>query len=285
MRRAGWLLVVALLIGACRGGDAHVGVQRTDRGAVPSELLVAAASDLRPAFEELATRFAAATGTEVSFDFGSSGQLAQRLIEGAPFDLYASANVAFVEQVLAEGVGDAATRRTYAFGRIVIWAPQDRWTGWEQLEDVASDETIVNVAIANPEHAPYGVAAEEALRVTGTWEAVQNRLVFGENISDTQRLVETGNADVGILALSLALAADERGIGTWVLVDDGLHAPLQQELVVTAVDAEQAASAEAFADLVASEEGREVMRRSGFLLPGDDEVTADEVGAGGGGGA
>ncbi len=267
------LVVLAALVAtsACSAGSTG----RAD------ELLVAAASDLRPAFEELGRRFEADTGTAVTFDFGSSGQLAQRVIEGAPFDLFASANVTFVDQVLDQGVGDASTRRTYAFGRIVIWASDDRWAGWEQLEDLAGDETIMNVAIANPEHAPYGAAAEEALRATGTWDDVRDRLVLGENISDTQRLVETGNADVGILALSLALASDERGVGRWVLVDEGLHAPLEQQLVVTAADPRQATLAEAFAELVASEGGREVMRRSGFLLPGEREGEDDEAEAGG----
>jgi molybdate transport system substrate-binding protein len=268
MRRAASLLVAASIAASC-SGDTRVGLQLDDPEAVPVSLLVAAASDLRPAFEELAERFAAETGRNVGFDFGSSGQLAQRLIEGAQFDLYASANVPFVDQILDEGVGDATTRRTYAFGRIVIWSPQERWADWERLEDLASDERIVHLAIANPEHAPYGAAAEEALRAAGAWDTFRDRLVYGENISDTQRLVETGNADVGILALSLALAADERGVGTWVLVDEDLHEPLQQELVVTAVDPARAALAEAFVDLVASDEGREVMRRYGFLLPGE----------------
>ncbi|WP_211262242.1 molybdate ABC transporter substrate-binding protein [Nitriliruptor alkaliphilus] len=261
MRRITLLLVVSFLAVSC-GGD--------EPAAATDRLLVAAASDLRPAFEELGERFTAETGVPVGFDFGSSGQLAQRLIEGAAFDLYASANVAFVDQVLAEGVGDAATRRTYAFGRLVIWAPQERWAGWERLEDLAEDEGVVTLAIANPEHAPYGAAAQEALRATGTLEAVRGRLVYGENISDTQRLVETGNADVGILALSLAVAADERGVGRWVLVDEDLHDPLQQELVVTANDQDRAALARGFVDLVDGEEGRAVMRRFGFLLPGDE---------------
>lgn len=261
MRRVAWLLAATFLVGSCSADEL---------AAVQDRLLVAAASDLRPAFEELGERFTAETGTPVGFDFGSSGQLAQRLIEGAGFDLYASANVAFVDQVLAEGVGDPTTRRTYAFGRLVVWAPQERWAGWERLEDLAEDEGVVALAIANPEHAPYGAAAEEALRATGTLEALRGRLVYGENISDAQRLVETGNADVGILALSLAVAADERDVGRWELIDADLHAPLQQELVVTASDQERAALAQAFVDLVDGEEGRAVMRRFGFLLPGDE---------------
>jgi molybdate transport system substrate-binding protein len=261
------LLLTGLVVLA---GCASVGGTGASDDVAPDRLFVAAASDLRPAFEELGQRYTADTGVPVAFDFGSSGQLAQRLIEGAAFDVYASANVAFVEQVLETGVGDPATQRTYGSGRIVLWAPTDRWAGWESLEDLAADREVVTVAIANPEHAPYGLAAEEALRATGTLAAVRDRLVLGENISDTQRLVETGNADAGIIALSLALAAEERGVGTWIPIDEALHGPLQQDLVVTTSDPSRVVAARAFADLVDSDEGREVLRRFGFLLPGED---------------
>jgi molybdate transport system substrate-binding protein len=274
------LLAFALVVagGCARTGEgaAPAGSERAGQaeGSEPAAgILVGAASDLRPAFESLGATFTAETGTPVTFDFGSSGQLAQRVIEGAPIDLFASANVSFVEQVLAEGVGDAATQRTYAYGRLVMWTAEDPWPGWEDLGALAADTAVRNLAIANPEHAPYGLAAEQALEASGVLDAVRDRLVFGENISDTQRLVETGNAEVGILALSLALAADERGVGTWVPVDPALHEPLQQDLLVTASDPGRAASARAFADLVDSEAGREVMRRYGFLLPGEDDPT------------
>jgi molybdate transport system substrate-binding protein len=269
---ARWTALLALpvlLVGGC-AADAPEATDDAVPAATAEGLLVAAASDLRPAFEALGETFTAGTGTAVTFDFGSSGQLAQRLIEGAPFDLFASANVSFVEQVLAADVGDPSTQRTYAFGRIVVWAPAERWGDWEGLEDLGTDPSITNLAIANPEHAPYGLAAEQALAATGVLDGLRDRLVYGENISDTQRLVESGNADVGILALSLALAADERGVGRWVLLDDALHEPLQQDLVVTASDPAQARAAAAFADLVADESGREVMRRYGFLLPGEE---------------
>lgn len=241
-------------------------------------LLVAAAADLRPAFLELAEDFEAATGEEVTFIFGSSGQLAQQLIEGAPMDLYASANVTFVEQVLDEGVGDPATQATYALGRLTIWSRADRWGGWDGIEALAADDAVTTIAIANPEHAPYGLAAKQALE--SVWDAVEPKLVFGENIADTQRLAATGNADVAIVALSLALAADEAaddadgggdaGGGQWVLLDDHLHAPLQQEMIVTAPDPARAELAQRFVDHVGSDAGRAVMRRFGLLLPGED---------------
>jgi molybdate transport system substrate-binding protein len=255
--------VVALVLSGCStSGEASTADDEVD-------LLVAAASDLRPAFEALGERYTAAGGGEVVFDFGSSGQLAQRIREGAPFDVFASADVAYVDDVVGAGTGDASTQRTYAYGRLVIWSPEERWAGWEDLTDLAVDADITNLAIANPDHAPYGRAAQEALVAAGALDAVQDRLVLGENISDTQRLVETGNADVGIIALSLAIAAEERGVGRWVEVDPDLHDPLQQDLVVTATDPARAAAARAFVDLVASDAGREVMGRYGFLVPGE----------------
>ena len=255
-------VLLALLASAC-GSDAQ---------AITADepLLIAGASDLMPAFTVLGEQFEEATGEEVVFNFGSSGQLAQQLMEGAPMDLYASANVSFVEQVLDAGVGDADTQATYAFGRITIWSIDDAWRGWETLADVAADDDIRIIAIANPEHAPYGLAAKQAIEAAGLWDAVNPKLVFGENISDTQRLAATGNAEVAILALSLALAADEAGDGTWVLLDEDLHEPLQQDLVVTAQDPDRAALANRFIDYVNSEDGRQVMRRFGFLLPGEE---------------
>jgi molybdate transport system substrate-binding protein len=261
--RAGAALAgLALLASAC-GVDAQ---------AVTADepLLIAGAADLMPAFTVLGERFEEATGEDVVFSFGSSGQLAQQLLEGAPMDLYASADVSFVEQILDAGVGDPDTQATYAFGRIAIWAPDDAWRGWQALADLAADDGIRIIAIANPDHAPYGRAAQQALETSGLWDTVEPKLVYGENVADTQRLAATGNADVAIVALSLAVAADEAGDGTWVLLDGSLHEPLQQELVVTAADPDRAALAQRFIDHVDSEDGRAVMRRFGFLLPGED---------------
>lgn len=251
---------LALVAAAC--GDAQA-VTADD------PLLVAGAADLLPAFTELGHTFEEATGEEVVFSFGSSGKLAQQLIEGAPMDVYASANVAFVERVLDTGVGDPATQATYAYGRIVIWSTDDAWRGWGTLDDLAADDDVRILAIANPEHAPYGLAARQALESAGVWDTVEPKLVYGENIADTQRLAATGNADAAIVALSLALAADEVGEGAWTLLDDTLHEPLQQDLVVTTGDPDRAALAARFIDHVNSDDGREVMRRYGFLLPGE----------------
>jgi molybdate transport system substrate-binding protein len=258
-RCAAAVAVVLLLAAGCGSGA----------GAVTADapLLIGAASDLQPAFTEIGERFADDTGEQVTFSFGSSGQLAQQLIDGAPMDLFASADVALVERVLDAGRGDPGTQATYAFGRIVIWSQERDWGGWERIDELVADADVTTISIANPAHAPYGRAAEEALARLGHRDAVDARLVFGENVSDAQRLVASGNADVGIIALSLAIAADERGEGEWVLVDEDLHEPLQQDLAVMATDPARAALAARFIDYVNGEQGRAVMRRFGFLLP------------------
>lgn len=260
-------LVAVLLIGAC-GTAADPTSDALTGDAAP---LVAGASDLRPAFEEIGLLFTAETGHEVIFDFGSSGQLAQRIIEGAPVDVYASANVSFVDEVLDSGVGDPETEATYAFGRITIWSLAEAWGGWNVLADLVADPDIEFLAIANPEHAPYGLAAKEALVSAGLWETIEPKLVFGENISDTQRLADTGDADAAIVALSLAIAAGDRG--EWVLIDEALHEPLEQALVVVTDDPDRVEAATAFAAFVNEPAGREVMTRYGFVLPGEDAGT------------
>jgi molybdate transport system substrate-binding protein len=232
-------------------------------------LVVAAAADLVPAFTQLGARFEAATGVPVVFDFGSSGRLAQQAAAGAPFDLYASASADYVDRVLAAGIGDPSTRATYATGRLVAWSRADRWEGWASLDELLDDRSVTTIAIANPEHAPYGLAARQALETLGRWDATRERLVFGDNVADTQRVASSGDADVALVARSLALAADERGEGRWILLPAELHAPLRQDLVVLATDPARAALARRFAALVASEEGRAVMRRYGFVPPGE----------------
>jgi molybdate transport system substrate-binding protein len=259
MRRAVGVLLV-LLVSACGAG---AGAQPADE-----RLLVAAASDLQPAFSELGERFRERTGTEVTFTFGSSGQLAQQILEGAPMDLFASANAAYVDRLVDAGRADATTRTTYAFGRIVIWSRADAWGGWDGLAALLADDDVRALAIANPSHAPYGLAARQALEAAGMDDAAAARLVYGESVSDAHRMAASGNADAVVTALSLAVAAPP-GEGHWMLVPERLHAPLRQDLVVVG-DPERVRLAARFVELIDSAEGRGVMRRYGFLLPGDE---------------
>lgn len=261
--------VVVALIGLLVGGAlaATIAVRpaasAVDRRA-GEEILVAAASDLQFAFSELGKAFTEASGVEVRFSFGSSGQLAKQIVNGAPFDVFASANVGFVDEVIASGRGVASTKQTYAYGRIVIWSPKKRYATLAAL----LDPKIRYIAIANPEHAPYGLAAQQALQHARIYARVKRKLVYGENIADTLRLVQSGNADVGIVALSLAVVSG----GRYSEIAPRRYKPLEQALVVTSTG-ERGVLAQRFTRFVMSEAGRRVMRRYGFLLPGERRGT------------
>jgi molybdate transport system substrate-binding protein len=229
------------------------------------ELLVAGASDLRPAFEEIGRMFTARTGTKVTFSFGSSGQLEQQIINGAPFDVFASADVGYVDDVVRAGIGDGSTKSTYAFGRLALWVPSRTQKRIFNVLDL-TDASFRRIAIANPDHAPYGVAAVQTLQSAKIYDVLSDRLVYGENVSDTYRLATSGNADAALVSLSLVVANGNGG--RYLVVPTDAHKPLEQALVVTATTP-RSASAKAFAAMVSDAAGRDVMRKYGFLLPGD----------------
>ena len=254
MRAARVALTLAGAVAACGRG-----------GAESAPIRVAAAADLTLAFEELGRMFEQETGEAVSFSFGSTGLLAQQLRQGAPFDVFAAASVSFVEDVVAAGVCDGSTAAPYARGRIAIWTRRGLVAPAATLEDLA-DSRFVRIAIANPEHAPYGLAAEQALRSAGLWDAIQPRLVLGENVRQTFQFAETGNVEAAIVALALVI--QDRS-NPWLLLDERLHEPIDQALVVCTGGA-QRDGGEAFARFVDSEPGRAVMRRYGFVLPHEE---------------
>jgi molybdate transport system substrate-binding protein len=228
-----------------------------------AEIIVAAAADLAPAFEELGKQFEQETETKVTFSFGSTGTLAKQIENGAPIDLFAAANVEFIDQLEREGLILPETKGLYGRGRITIWTRADSALKIERIEDLARAE-IARIAIANPEHAPYGRAAREALESAGIWKAVEPKLVFGENVRQTMQYAETGNADAAITALSLSV----RSNGRWTLISEALHKPLDQALAVIK-GARRELEARRFAEFINSAQGRSTMRKYGFILPGE----------------
>ena len=227
------------------------------------EIIVAAASDLTPAFEELGRNFEQATGIKVVYNFGSTGTLARQIENGAPIDLFAAANVEFVNSLEQKNLIIPDTKALYARGRITIWTNAESPLKIDRLEDLAQPE-VKRIGIANPEHAPYGAAAREAMQSIGIWDRVKDKLVFGENVRMTLQYAETGNVDVSIVALSLSVQSK----GRWVLVPEELHKPLEQTLaVVKATKHEQ--QARQFAAFINGPQGRPVMRKYGFVLPGE----------------
>ncbi|HEX8491295.1 MAG TPA: molybdate ABC transporter substrate-binding protein [Pyrinomonadaceae bacterium] len=230
------------------------------------EIIVAAASDLAPAFEELGRSFEQATGIKVIYNFGSTGTLSKQIENGAPIDLFAAANVEFVNSLEQKGLIIPDTKALYARGRITIWTNAESKLKLEKLEDLAQPE-VARIGIANPEHAPYGTAAREAMQSTGIWDKVKDKLVFGENVRMTLQYAETGNVDVSIVALSLSVQSK----GRWVLVPEELHRPLDQALAVIK-GTRQEQEARQFAAFINGTQGRPVMRKYGFVLPGEAPV-------------
>ena len=254
------LLVVLLWLSAACGRAPN----ETVNSAVAEEpLLVAAASDLQFAFGEIGPLFEAETGQPIIFTFGSTGHLTAQLENGAPFDILAAANIAFVDRLTEQGLTIPETQQLYAQGRIVLVTNRQASVEATSLEDLL-DPAIGPIAIANPEHAPYGQAAREALQSAGVWEAVQDRLVLGENVSQALQFVQTGDAPAGIVALSIAGVPEVTG----TLLPAELHEPINQALAVIKGTPREAA-ARAFIEFVNSPAGREIMKQYGFLLPGE----------------
>jgi molybdate transport system substrate-binding protein len=252
-----------LAVAACLATLLVVGCSpaRNDRS---MPIRVAAAADLTDAFTEVGRAFTQETGREVTFSYAATGLLTQQLREGAPFDLFAAANVSFVDDVIAAGVCDGTTKAPHARGRIVVWSHRNGIAPVADFSELA-DTRITRIAIANPEHAPYGMAAKQALEHAGIWGAVQSRIVYGENVRQTFQFAETRNVDAAIVALSLVV---NDSINPWTLVPDSLHRPIDQALVVCDGGANKAGGL-AFAKFVSSPAGRAIMRRHGFLLPGE----------------
>nr|WP_225910628.1 molybdate ABC transporter substrate-binding protein [Thermoleptolyngbya sichuanensis] len=229
-------------------------------------LTVSAAADLNYVFPEIGKQWEAETGHRVTFNLGSTGQLAQQIERGAPVDLFAAANRKFIEDLDEKGLIRSETKTLYGVGRILLWQRADSPLDLKTLQDLTKPE-VTRVAIANPDHAPYGVAAREAMQSAGIWDAIQPKLVFGENIKQTQQYAETGNVEVAIAALSISVGKP----GKWTLIPAELHQPLEQMLAVPK-SAPHPELAQQFAAFINGEKGRPLMRKYGFVLPGEELV-------------
>ncbi|HJX95415.1 MAG TPA: molybdate ABC transporter substrate-binding protein [Candidatus Acidoferrum sp.] len=230
------------------------------------EVRVAAAADLEFAMQDVAAQFEKHTGTKVDVTYGSSGNFFSQLQNGAPFDLFFSADIDYPRKLEAAGLAEPGTLYQYAVGRIAIWTPADAKVdvgslGWKALLDAS----VQKIAIANPEHAPYGRAAVAALQKAGIYEQVKPKLVFGENISQAAQFVQSGNAQAGIVAMSLAVSPGMKDGKRWEIPAD-MHPPIEQAAVVLK-DAKNKESAHVFLRFAMSAEGRQTFAQYGFTLP------------------
>jgi molybdate transport system substrate-binding protein len=261
-RRAVVALCVLGVLTSAPGCGKQGGGDGSRRG---EPLRVAAAADLAFAFKDVGLEFEKTTGKHVDFTFGSTGLLAKQIKEGAPYDIFAAANVSFVDEVVASGACITGTQQLYAKGRIVLWSARE--DALPKSLDELRDPKYAKIAIANPEHAPYGRAARQAMTKTGVWATAEPRAVYGENVQQTMMFAQSGNADVAVIALSLAIVSK----GYYLTIDQELHDPLDQALVVCKGGAKglKANEARSFVEFVGSDAGRAIMKRYGFLLPGE----------------
>jgi molybdate transport system substrate-binding protein len=230
------------------------------------EIRVAAAADLKFALDELGTHYEKQTGRKIDVSYGSSGNFLAQIQNGAPFDVFLSADIEYPRKLEAAGLAEPGTLYEYALGRIVIWMPADTRIdlaklGWKAL----LDPSIQKIAIGNPEHAPYGRAAVAALRSAGIYEQVRTKLVYGENIAQAAQFVASGNAQAGILALSLAISPPMREGKFWE-IPANTHPPIEQAAVILK-SAKDKDGARAFLTFLKSADARKILESYGFSVP------------------
>lgn len=268
---SGCLLTAVVLVG-CAPQSAPETPQPLDGVGSTNEtsVVVAAAADLKYALDELVASFEEQhPQIDVQTTYGSSGNFYAQLTNRAPFDIYFSADIEYPRKLSEQGLALGGSEFPYAVGQIVVWVRNESALDVEQLGiQTLLDPSVRKIAIANPRHAPYGRAAEGALKSLGVYEQVQDRLVLGENIAQTAQFVESGAADVGIIALSLALAPAMRDKGRCWQIPLDAYPPLEQGGVILTWVKDREAT-ETLRTFVVGDEGRAILRRYGFLLPGE----------------
>jgi molybdate transport system substrate-binding protein len=196
------------------------------------ELAIAAASDLQAVFPAVVAQFEKSSGHHVQVTYGSSGNFVAQIQNGAPFDLFFSADLEYAKRLESTGLAEPGSLYEYAVGKIVLWTRRDSGIDVTRGVAVLRDDRVRKIAIANPQHAPYGRAAVAALKHEGVHDAIQSKIVLGENISQTAQFVQSGNADVGIIALSLAMAPKAKELGTFAEIPVGSYPPIAQAAVI-----------------------------------------------------
>jgi molybdate transport system substrate-binding protein len=256
-----WVLAVAsalLILGACDGGGDAEFSEEPGQG---EPLVVLSATSLNTVMPELVSTFQRSSGTAAEVAYGSSSNLAAQIENGAPADLFFAADEATLDRLAARGQIREGSARVYALGKLaLVWREGVRAP--TSLPEIGDSKYHV-IAIANPELAPYGAAARELLQRLHLWSSLEPRVVLGENVAQAYQLIQTGNADVGIIALSLALESADSA--RFTEIDSGLYSPLRQKAGV--VQSSENRQAGAFLDFVTSSEGQEILRRYGFSEP------------------
>ncbi len=261
-----WVLIVALLLvlgmSAVSCGDSPQVETTVGTGEeAPVEIVVSAASDLTTVLEELGPLFESETGVVLQTNLGSTGQLMEQISAGAQVDVFLAASSSAIDQLDEKGLLVPGSTHLYARGQLVMWQPDGSAVTVNGLTDLAG-EGVARISIANPDHAPYGQAAREALESVGLWEQLQPKLIPAENVRQAYQFAESGNVDVGLVALSLVIDTG----GRYVVVPEESHKPINQTLALVAAGKHRA-EAQTFVDFLMGEKGREILHKYGFLLP------------------
>jgi molybdate transport system substrate-binding protein len=226
-----------------------------------SELVVAAAANLTDVFAQIGPRFTARSGIRVVFSFGATADLARQIENGAPFDVFAAADIAHVDQLERKGLITPGSRALYTRGRLVMWLPPSSNLKAERIEDITA-KAFERIAIAKPDVAPYGQAAVESLHALGIWDQVEQRVIYGQNVSQTKQYAATGNAEVAFIPMALV----KQGEGRFIEVKEELHKPIDQALGIVK-DSRKQAAAQQFVDFLMSDEGQEILSKNGYIKP------------------
>ena len=227
------------------------------------EITVAAAADLQFAMQDIVAGFQKQTGQHVNVVYGSSGNFYEQIQSGAPFDLFFSANLDYAKKLESSGLADPGTLYPYATGKIVLWVVSGSQVNLQPGMRAVLDPAIHKLAIANPQHAPYGQAAVAALRKEGLYDQITGKLVLGENISQAASFALSGSADAGIIALSLALSPNLKDKGSYIEVPAADYPPIEQACVALAKSRNKPA-AQAFLEFVKTPTAKDILRKYGF---------------------
>jgi molybdate transport system substrate-binding protein len=265
--KSSFLLIALVCICAWMAAPARAG-----------EIKVAAAADLTFAFQDAAAKFQKETSNTVRLSYGSSGNFFSQIKNGAPYDIFFSADVDYPKKLEAEGLAEPGSLYEYAAGKIVIWVAVNSKLAIDHGLPILLEPGIHKIAIANPQHAPYGRAALAALRHSGIYDRIKSKLVLGENISQTAQFVESGNADVGILALSLAVAPAMKARGLYFEIPSDEYPPIIQGAVILKA-AHHKDAAQQFLNFLKQPAGVALMESYGFALPREVAGTAARSGA------
>src|SRR6476660_60775 len=234
------------------------------------EITVAAAADLQPAMQDIAARFGKETSKTVKLIFGSSGNFFQQIQNGAPFDIFFSANLDYPRRLEAAGLTAPGSYYQYAKGKIVIWVPKESRIDLSSGMQALLAPSVTKVAIANPEHAPYGQAAVAAMRKQKVYDRLKDKFVLGENISQTASFVVSGSADAGIIALSLALSPNMKDKGRYADIPSADYPPIEQACVILR-SSKNPAVARAFLEFVKTDAIKDLLRKYGFEVTGSTQ--------------